>query len=175
MKSAATIEVNLPRKEAKTSDESERRVSFAILRAVLALLALWVLHQPLGACGEGHSFRDSQQTLWGSQRDRMDDAEARTSPLFYKAALPKPVRVTPSFLGTRCATTHVATTCCHRWRCIPIIVTRSCIAGRSRLRSSLNLRLYPPATLTASPHLSDYRVSAGAGLFALSEDDCFVA
>jgi len=92
----------LPSPAKKGKDESERAVfPFAILRAVLALLALWVLHQPLRACEEGHSFRDSQQTLWGSQRDRMDDAEARTSPLFYKAALPKPVRVTPSFLGTR--------------------------------------------------------------------------
>jgi len=71
-----------------------------LLRALLAVAL------PLGAGGAGGAgggFRDSQQTLWGARQDAMAGAEgiaeARTAPLFFKAAVPKPVRVVPSFLG----------------------------------------------------------------------------
>jgi len=62
--------------------------------------------------GAGAGFRDSQQTRWGAQRETMAGAEAerksgaelcaaaqRTAPLFFKAAVPNPVRVVPSFFG----------------------------------------------------------------------------
>lgn len=57
----------------------------------------------------GRIFGYSQQSLWRARRDRMvgamgnaeeslrGKAEERTAPLFFKAALPHPVRVTPSF------------------------------------------------------------------------------
>ena len=59
----------------------------------LVLLAVWFVRQ-----ANCLSFRESQQTLWAGRQDMA--AEARGAPLFHKAMLPKPVRITPSFLGS---------------------------------------------------------------------------
>jgi hypothetical protein len=64
----------------------------------LAALLPVALALQLGGAGAG--FRDSQQTRWGERRETMAGAEPeRTAPLFFKAAVPNPVRVVPSFLG----------------------------------------------------------------------------
>ena len=121
-----------------------------VQRAALAFLPLLVLRHPLRArcaSADRRSFQDSRQTLWGARRDEMVDAAGadadeslRTSPLFFKAALPKPVRATPSFLSKG---------------------PKSCTILR-RVASCV-------------PHLSERGACAGSGIYALSDQDCFVS
>ena len=70
------------------------------LPAGCSLAALLPVALALQLGGAGAGFRDSQQTRWGARRETMAGAEAeRTAPLFFKGAVPNPVRVVPSFLG----------------------------------------------------------------------------